>query len=162
MGRIVKVKDAISIAEELRKQSKTIVVVGGCFDILHAGHVAFLERAKQQGDFLFILLESDKTIKNTKGKDRPIHRQIDRAKVLAALRVVDYVVLLKTLKTNSAYDNLLCKIKPTIIATTKGDPNRTHKERQGILIHAKVIDVMERIQNASTSKLAKLLAKDQL
>ncbi len=162
MNKILKVNEVIKVAKQLREQGKSIVLVGGCFDILHAGHVTFLEHAKQQGDFLVVLLESDETIQSTKGENRPIHTQIDRAKVLAALRVVDYIVLLKVLKTDRAYDNLLCKIKPTIIATTKGDPNRTHKERQAKLINAKVSDVMERIENTSTTKLAKLLTKDQL
>ncbi len=158
MNKILNIEQAIKLSKQLRDGGKKVVVVGGCFDIVHAGHVTFLENAKQQADFLFVLLESDETIRDTKGENRPIHIQMDRAKVLAALSIIDYVVILHQLKTNNEYDTLLSKLKPTIIATTKGDPNRTHKERQAKLINAKMIDVMERIENKSTSRLAKLLA----
>ena len=160
MNKIIKIDDAIKMAKELREQNKSIVLVGGCFDILHAGHIQFLEKAKKHADALFVLLESDKTIQKTKGQNRPIHVQADRATVLEALSIIDYVIMLPPLQTDSDYDDLLCKLKPIIIATTKGDPNRTHKERQAKLINAKVIDVMERIENKSTSKLAQLLAQD--
>lgn len=157
MNKIIRVKEAISIARELNKQNKTIVVAGGCFDILHPGHLLFLEKAKKMGDVLFVLLESDETIRTTKGDNRPINTQKDRALKLSALIAVDYIILLSQLKKDRQYDNLLLKIKPTIIATTKGDPKRYHKERQAKLMGITVIDVMERVKDTSTSQLTKLL-----
>lgn len=151
------VKTAVNIAEELRKQNKTIVVAGGCFDILHPGHVLFLQEAKKQGDMLFILLESDDMIRKKKGEGRPIHTQKDRSLILESLSVVDYIIPLQQLYTNQNYDDLLSSLKPTIIATTKGDPNRGHKERQAKLIDAQVAEVIQRIQHASTTALTKTL-----
>lgn len=162
MKKILTLEQAVKISKQLQRAGKKIVLAGGCFDILHVGHVTFLQEAKKQADSLFVLLESDSGIKDIKGKDRPIHTQKDRALVLAALDAVDYVVVLPTLKKNKEYDDLLCKIKPTIIATTKGDPYRKHKERQAKLVGGKVVDVVKRIANLSTSTLAKLLSSDYL
>jgi len=77
----------------LREAGKTLVFTNGCFDILHAGHVDYLSFARQQGDALVIGLNSDASVKRNKGEDRPINGQDDRAYVLAALEVVDYVVI---------------------------------------------------------------------
>lgn len=157
MSKIVKVKEAINIAEDFHRESKTIVVVGGCFDILHPGHILFLEKAKKSGDILFVMLESDKTIQKLKGKNRPIHTQKNRSIILSSIGAVDYVILLPPLKSDQDYDDLLSKIKPTIIATTKGDPNKHHKERQAKRMGINVCEVMERM-NTSTSQLTKLLS----
>ena len=64
-----------------------IVLVGGCFDILHLGHVVFLEKAKKEGDVLVVLLESDEKVRFLKGKGRPVHTQSERAEILSALKV---------------------------------------------------------------------------
>ncbi|WP_041435053.1 D-glycero-beta-D-manno-heptose 1-phosphate adenylyltransferase [Thermodesulfatator indicus] len=69
-----------------------LVFTNGCFDLLHAGHVSYLARAREAGDFLVIGLNSDASVKRIKGPERPINPQENRAKVLAALSVVDYVV----------------------------------------------------------------------
>lgn len=157
MGKIVNKDHAIQLAKELNKSGKRIVLVGGCFDILHIGHITFLEKAKEQAEILMVLLESDETIKKTKGSSRPINTQQDRAKILASLAVVDYVIKLPGITDNSLYDNLVMQIKPAIIATTAGDLNRGHKERQAEKIGAKVVDVTMSIQNKSTTKLIALL-----
>ena len=156
MGQIVNTEKITQIATELHKQSKRIVLVGGCFDILHIGHITFLEEAKKYGDCLMVLLESDEMIATTKGAKRPINIQEDRAKILAALALVDIVVLLTSPMTDQAYDDLVIAIKPAIIATTKGDTNKHHKERQAKLVEAQVIDVTPPISDKSTTKLIQL------
>jgi rfaE bifunctional protein nucleotidyltransferase chain/domain len=70
-----------------------VVATGGCFDVLHAGHVATLERARALGDRLVVLLNSDASVRRLKGPDRPVQTQEDRAAVLASLRCVDEVVV---------------------------------------------------------------------
>lgn len=160
MNGVVNIEKAVELAKRVHEQGKSIVLAGGCFDILHIGHVKFLQEAKKRGDFLFVLLESDETIRKIKGEGRPINLQEDRAKVLAALEVVDYVILLPRLKTNQEYDGLISQLKPDTIATTKGDPYRIHKERQAKLINIEVIDVIDKISNQSTTRLFKLLKED--
>ncbi|MBI4439879.1 adenylyltransferase/cytidyltransferase family protein [Candidatus Woesearchaeota archaeon] len=81
------------IAEKLKKEGRKIVTCNGAFDILHLGHIKFLEEAKSQGDVLIVGLNSDASIKRYKSKDRPINNQDSRAAVISALEMVDYVVI---------------------------------------------------------------------
>lgn len=76
-----------------QKPAQRIVFTNGCFDILHLGHIQYLEQAKAKGDLLVVGLNSDASVKRLKGKTRPILPQQDRARILAALACVDYVVL---------------------------------------------------------------------
>jgi D-beta-D-heptose 7-phosphate kinase/D-beta-D-heptose 1-phosphate adenosyltransferase len=78
-----------------RKRSKgsTVVFTNGCFDILHAGHVHYLAKAKKLGDILVVGLNSDKSVRAIKGSARPINNELDRANVLSALESVDYVCI---------------------------------------------------------------------
>jgi FAD synthetase len=157
MNKILNIKKAITISNKLRDQDKKIVLVGGCFDILHIGHITFLEKAKQQGDVLFVLLEPDDKIKKIKGVDRPVNSQADRAKILSSLTVIDYILTLPPNMTDDVYDKLVFSLKPAIIATTTGDPNRFQKERSAKLINGKVVDVIKIISDKSTTKLIKIL-----
>jgi D-beta-D-heptose 7-phosphate kinase/D-beta-D-heptose 1-phosphate adenosyltransferase len=78
---------------EIKKADKTIVFTNGCFDIIHAGHVQYLEQAKALGDILVIGLNSDASVKRLKGETRPVNNQTNRAIVLSALQSVDYVII---------------------------------------------------------------------
>jgi FAD synthetase len=160
IGKIVSVDRSQSLAKKLRRQGKKIVLVGGCFDILHVGHIRFLQKAREKGDVLFVMLESDAAITKYKGKDRPVHAQADRAEILSALSFVDTVILLPKLQNDAAYDKVILALEPAIIATTIGDPNRSHKVRQAKLTGGIVLDVTERIADASTSRLAQHLSRE--
>lgn len=81
------------IAERCRRTGKRVVFTNGCFDLLHAGHVTYLEKAKRLGDVLMVGLNSDASMKRIKGPDRPLTPERDRLRVLAALQAVDYVTL---------------------------------------------------------------------
>ena len=86
--------DEISfIANELRDKNKKIIFTNGCFDILHIGHIKYLEKSKNFGDILILGLNSDQSIQRLKGQNRPINSQTDRAYMLASIEVVDYVVI---------------------------------------------------------------------
>ena len=90
----IKSMDSIKeLAQNLHKREKKIVFTNGCFDILHLGHVKYLEKAKELGDVLIVGLNSDASVKRLKGSDRPINSEYDRAYLLASLEVVDYVVI---------------------------------------------------------------------
>ena len=85
--------EIIVLCTELKARGKRVVFTNGCFDLLHAGHVKYLETAKSFGDVLIIGLNSDRSVTALKGEGRPINAQMDRAYILAALEVVDYVVI---------------------------------------------------------------------
>lgn len=155
MGKILSTKEALRISKDLRKDGKTIVLAGGVFDILHKGHFAFLEKAKDCADFLFLMVESDKKVKALKGENRPINTQAKRAKALSKVPLIDFVVKLPYFKRNEDYDSFVVGIKPDIIAATKGDPFIFHKKRQAKKINSKVVEVLDRITNISTTEIIK-------
>lgn len=159
MNKILTLQQAATISKNIKEQKKTIVVAGGCFDILHMGHIQFLQKAKAQADILMVLLESDESIKERKGQERPINNQADRATLLSNLEMVDYVILLPQLD-NTGYDGIIANIGPQVIATTYGDPHRSHKERQAELIGATVVDVIRPVDKESTSSIAQHLKNE--
>lgn len=118
-GKIVRVGDIATLARQIR--SKKSVLVGGCFDIFHFGHHSFLSHAKQLGEILVVLLESDSFIEKIKHK-KPVHTQIQRAEIMASLVYVDFVVLLEPMeKPDKEYEEITKKIHPAVIAYTAGD-----------------------------------------
>lgn len=144
---------------ESKKKNK-IVLVGGCFDVLHLGHVIFLEKAKKLGDKLVVLLESDENIKKIKGNNRPINNQENRAKMLMNLRMVDQVIKLSGIKTDDEYIVLIKKIKPSIIAVTDGDKRIWQKKEQAKLVGAKLVKVTKLIPHQSTSRVIEIITQD--
>ena len=92
-GKIKSLAALISIVRRANAQGLRVVFTNGCFDLLHAGHVALLERAKRFGDLLIVGINSDRSVRALKGANRPIVGQRDRALVLAALESVDYVTV---------------------------------------------------------------------
>jgi FAD synthetase len=115
-------------------EGKRIVLVGGCFDVLHYGHIVFLQKAKQEGTMLIIALESDQFIKIRK-KREPIHTQEERAYILSYLIMVDAVILLPYFDRDDQYNTLVQTIAPVTIAVTEGDTSidkkRKHIESTG-------------------------------
>lgn len=85
--------DATAFADELRGQGRTVVATGGCFDLLHTGHVSLLRRARQLGDGLVVLINSDESVRRLKGSERPVVPAADRARVVGALSCVDAVAV---------------------------------------------------------------------
>ncbi|MBX3113428.1 MAG: D-glycero-beta-D-manno-heptose 1-phosphate adenylyltransferase [Fimbriimonadaceae bacterium] len=104
---------SIATIEEIQsaRVGKTLVFTNGVFDILHAGHVQYLQAAKELGDLLIVGLNSDESVRTlNKGADRPINTLADRAAVMSALRSVDFVVSF----SESTPENLIAEIKPDI------------------------------------------------
>ena len=157
MNKILKIDAAVKLAQKLKRENKTIVAAGGFFDILHNGHIKFLEKSKKHGDYLFVLLEDDKKAKEVKGIKRPVNSQKNRAKILSVLKSVDYIIMLKNMTNNAKYDKLIIQMEPNVIATTFGDPYIKHKKRQAKLINGKVVRVISRIYNRSTTQLTKYI-----
>lgn len=145
--------EQITRLNHLKAKGKTLVLVGGCFDVLHPGHTIFLQKAKEAGDILIVLLESDQKIRKLKGIKRPVHNQIERTQVLLALKSVDEVIPLKFMETKKEYDEIVLKIKPDIIATTAGHPNAHHYQRTAKLVGAKLKYVTKMVGDYSSTKI---------
>jgi len=113
-GKSGKIREADSLLSELarhRRQKKIIVFTNGCFDVLHRGHIEYLQFCRQQGDIVVVGLNSDGSVKTIKGPERPINNQHDRAGVLAALETVDYI----TIFNEPEPMNLIRKVRPDVL-----------------------------------------------
>jgi rfaE bifunctional protein nucleotidyltransferase chain/domain len=94
MQHKIKSQEELSeIVERIKQEDKTIVTTNGSFDILHSAHANLLHQAKQEGDILIVLLNSDSSIKKNKGPTRPVIPQDERAKMLSALESTDYIII---------------------------------------------------------------------
>ena len=140
-----------SIINQLKTKDKKIVFTNGCFDILHLGHIKYLEAAKKFGDILIIGLNSDGSVKRLKGKDRPINSQEDRAYILASFEVVDYVVIFDQ---DTPYD-LITLIQPDVLVKG-GDYKGQTIIGQDIV---KQFELVKYIDGKSTTKTIKKIKK---
>ncbi|MCZ6116767.1 D-glycero-beta-D-manno-heptose-7-phosphate kinase [Campylobacter ureolyticus] len=127
-----KIKSLDEICQILKNNDKKVVFTNGCFDILHAGHIKYLNKAKKLGDILIIGLNSDSSVKRLKGKTRPINSQNSRALLLSALEFVDFVVIFD----EDTPLNLIEKIRPAVLV--KG-ADYTGKEVVGSNIAKEVV-----------------------
>jgi D-beta-D-heptose 7-phosphate kinase/D-beta-D-heptose 1-phosphate adenosyltransferase len=100
-------EEIVRLRETMRKSGKRLVFTNGCFDILHVGHVRYLNRARALGDRLVVALNSDRSVRQIKGKSRPVVPEMERAEVLAALESVDYIFLFDDLTPQGIIDALL-------------------------------------------------------
>lgn len=104
-------KNNYSTINKIKSEGKKIVFTNGCFDLLHVGHIRYLSQAKDLGDILIIGLNSDKSVKKLKGNNRPINSFEDRAKLLAALKSVDLVIMFE----EQTPENLIKEIIPDVL-----------------------------------------------
>ena len=114
MGSVLKIDELVKEIETLKQQGKKVVSTNGCFDILHVGHVRYLQKSASLGDILVVYLNSDRSVKALKGDSRPLNNENDRAEVLAGLGCVDYVVIFD----EDTPVNFIAQVKPDI--HTKG------------------------------------------
>ena len=141
------------------KSKNKIVLTGGCFDILHYGHLYFLKKAKLLGDVLVVAIESDRRIRELKGPGRPIHTAEQRKEILESLNFIDKVIVLKDKMTDKDYLDFVVKIRPSVIAVTEGDVILKKKERQAKIVGASIVKI-PKMKALSTSQISKLLQLD--
>ena len=143
--KIIAFEEISKLIDNLKKEHKKIVFTNGCFDILHIGHVKYLQKAKSLGDILIVGANSNESVTRLKGPERPINDEYDRAYLLASLEVVDYVVIFKE---DTPYE-LIKKIKPDILVKGK---DYEGKEVVGSDI-AKEVQLIEFVNGKSTTKI---------
>ncbi len=151
-----KIKTVDEICKILQNTKQKVIFTNGCFDILHLGHVKYLDKAKKLGDFLIVGLNSDKSVARLKGQNRPINSEFSRAVVLSALCSVDFVVIFD----EDTPLNLIKKIKPEILVKG-GDYNGKEVVGSDIAKEVVLIDfqkgfsttnIIKRIKNARDDK----------
>lgn len=139
----------------LKAQGKKIVFTNGCFDLLHYGHVKYLEDAKKKGDILVVAVNSDASVKRIKGDRRPIVSEKDRMRLLAALESVNYVVLFKE-DTPFEIINLL---KPDVIIKGADWRKNNIVGKDTVLGYGGKVSTIKLVKNRSTTNLIKKIAR---
>jgi len=149
-SKIVSLKHLSKILKT-RFKGKKIVFTNGCFDILHFGHVYYLTQAKAKGDLLVVGLNSDRSIRSLKGKNRPLNSQKDRAGVLAALSCVDFVVIFN----DSTPYRLIQTLRPDILIKGSDWSKEKIIGRDIVLAHGGKVLTIPIVKNRSTSNIIK-------
>ena len=126
-GKILDADRLAAIADAFRKQGRKLVLTNGCFDLLHAGHVHYLQAARALGDALAVAINGDDSVRALKGEGRPLNTESDRAEIVAALECVDYAVIFPDVRVT----RLIEKVRPSIYVKG-GDytPATLHPEEQ--------------------------------
>ena len=129
-GKIISADELAVVSGTLRDQGKRLVLTNGCFDLLHLGHVRYLQAARALGDALAVAINGDESVRALKGEGRPLNRETDRAEIVAALGCVDHVVTFPEVRAT----RLLEEVRPSIYVKG-GDYTRAtlHPEEQAAL-----------------------------
>ena len=149
MGQILNRKNISEFVDKLHKAGKTVVTTNGCFDILHVGHVRYLQKSKSFADYLIVLLNSDKSVKSIKGDDRPINNEMDRAEILVALNCVDFVVLFD----EDSPAKLLDEIKPDVYTKGADYTMETLPVRDIMIKNGTKVEFIDFVQGKSTTNI---------
>ncbi|MBM7623009.1 D-glycero-beta-D-manno-heptose 1-phosphate adenylyltransferase [Sporohalobacter salinus] len=137
------------------KEDEEIVFTNGCFDILHVGHVRYLQEAKAKGDLLVVGINSDESVRQLKGKKRPIVPEMERAEMLAALEMIDYVIIFTELTAK----NIISELKPDIYV--KGGDYKVNElpEAEVVAEYEGRIELVKEVRGASTTNIVAEISK---
>ena len=144
-------KDIAKFCEILRQGGQKVVFTNGCFDILHAGHVTYLEAATAQGDVLVLGLNTDESVRRLKGPERPINSELDRAKVVGALRAVDYVVLFG----EQTAEAVIAEVKPDVYVKGGDYTLDTLPEAKIVQSYGGRVAFIDMVEGRSTTNIIK-------
>lgn len=153
---LIKREEIKDLIDKIHKSGKTVVTTNGCFDILHVGHVRYLEKTKTFGDYLIVLLNSDKSVRSIKGPTRPINCEEDRAEILSALKCVDYVVLFD----EDSPRNLLDEMKPDVYTKGADYTMETLPEADIMRKNNTRVEFIEFVEGKSTTNIINKMNKE--
>jgi D-glycero-beta-D-manno-heptose 1-phosphate adenylyltransferase len=137
--KIVELEDLSGRCKNLRSAGKKIVATNGCFDLLHVGHVRYLQAARALGDLLVVGLNGDRSVHKLKGAGRPITTQSDRAEILAALACIDFVTIFPEIRATK----FLAAVRPAVYVKGGDYTSETLDEEEGAIL--KEIDAAIRV-----------------
>ena len=126
--KLVTLERALKLREEARRQDKSVVFTNGCFDLLHVGHIRYLVGAADEGDILFVALNSDRSVRTLKGDGRPVFPAEERAEIISALECVDAVLIFD----DPSVDRLLRQLRPDVHAKGTDYAPETVPERETV------------------------------
>ena len=147
--KIMSSEEATTKARAWRAEGLNVVFTNGCFDILHAGHVRYLTRARSFGDCLVLGLNSDASVQRLKGPTRPINSEQDRAEVVGALKAVDYVVIFG----EQTAETLIAKVKPAVYAKGGDYTLDTLPEAKIVQSYGGRVEFIDMVEGRSTTNI---------
>jgi len=155
--KIIDIDQLAERARELRGARKRLVATNGCFDLLHVGHVRYLQAARALGDALAIGLNSDQSVRELKGAGRPVNNESDRAEMLAALKCVDFVTIFPEMRATRFIE----AARPAIYAKGGDYTSETlDAEEQAVMREIGVeVRILPFVHGHSTSDLLEKLRK---
>lgn len=133
----------------LRDGGQKVVFTNGCFDILHAGHVRYLKKARSYGDCLVLGLNTDDSVRRLKGPKRPINNELDRAEVVGALKSVDYVVFFD----EPTAEELIRQVHPDVYVKGGDYTIETLPEGQIVLGYGGSVELVKLVEGRSTTNI---------
>ena len=153
MQGFVAVDELGDIGASYSAHGKRLVLTNGCFDLLHSGHVRYLQQARNLGDALLVAVNSDDSVRALKGPGRPLNSDLDRAEVLAALRCVDYVSIFEGIRVT----DVIRALRPAIYAKGGDYTLETldHEERNALEEVGAEIRLLSLVPGKSTTSLLK-------
>lgn len=149
--RILSKSEGADLVKKLKNEGKKVVFTNGCFDILHIGHLRYLNEAKELGDILIVGVNSDKSVKRLKGETRPINSEADRAEMLTGLKAVDYTVIFE----EDTPVELISTLEPSI--HVKGGDYKVEDlpESKVVFSYGGEVKILSLIDGKSTSNVVK-------
>lgn len=148
---LIQADDIEALCAILHRAGQRIVFTNGCFDILHAGHVEYLNKAHSFGDCLVLGLNTDASVRGNKGPSRPINNELNRAKVAGALQAVDYVVLFG----EKTAENLIAKVKPDVYVKGGDYTLATLPEAKIVQSYGGRVEFIQMVAGCSTTNVIK-------
>lgn len=154
-SKIKNLRELKRIISSLKAKGKRIVFTNGCFDLLHYGHVKYLESAKRKGDILIVAINCDASVKRIKGNKRPIINEKDRSGIIAALESVDYVVLFE----EDTPFKIIKLLKPDTLIKGADWDKKGIVGRDFVLSYGGRVSTINLVKGRSTTNLIKKIAK---
>ena len=149
MGELLSLEEAQALRKKLRAEGKTLVFTNGHFDLLHAGHLDYLEKARALGDALFVAVNGDASTRRLKGDGRPLVPEGQRARLLAALEPVSAVIIFEA----DTADELLLALKPEIYVKGGDYADKPLPERAAVESYGGRVELIEFLAGHSTTRL---------
>lgn len=153
--KIISLEELTREIRYARQQGKTVVSTSGCFDILHAGHVTYLEEARAKGDLLVVLLNSDSSVRELKGSTRPIVPERERAVVVAGLESVDYVCIF----SDRTPCGIIDRVQPDIVIKGGDYVGKWIPEMDSVAAYGGKVEYVNVVDGCSTTNIVEKIKR---
>jgi len=152
-NNILKIDELKSIRHQLKKEGKKVVFTNGCYDIIHAGHVDYLNKSKKLGDIMIVGINSDISVRSIKGDKRPIIQEEERAYIISNLTCVDFVILFD----EDTPENLINELTPDVLVKGADWAKEDIVGGAHVESHGGKIERIEFVTNQSSSKIIEII-----